>query len=270
LAGQEQGLCALSYTNITEQAECYGGQNYEPVFSPLSTQIYSVNITVDHQQMTILQRFRNSAAPLTLADAYANEVVLTAEKLISTNTMLSVFVKSDYNQNPNQPVSSFDEHNPLFTISSGQADSLHTSLLQYGDPNKAYQLEDYSSFDLQQTLSRLQQHNLGQSLQARVLETGGFMRVFKIESIVNCNNSQTHLSNFYDTTFNDVISCSIEQNMGKFYSHIKTIRSTTGTNVGNQQSAFHDVYYYCADKNHVAFFILHYYRSHPDGVTFYL
>jgi hypothetical protein len=182
-------LCAFSHETNAAGSPCYSGMNFEPTFSPLSDKIYKVNVTSNNQQITILQKFRDSASPLSLGAAYDQEVLQTSQLLVSTNTMLSVFVKSDFNQNPYQPVSSFNSYNPIYNAlypnNDGPQDSISTIQLQYGSPQQTKENPDFTGFDAAATLSNLKSSGLTNSLQARILDKGGYARVFQIESVVN-------------------------------------------------------------------------------------
>lgn len=190
ITGQNgDGLCAFSYNSNAPDSSCYGGLDFEPVFTPLSDKIYKVNVTANNQQVTILQKFRDSASPLSLDAAYDQEVLQTSQLLLSTNTMLSVFVKTDFNQNPYQGVSSFNSYNPVYNAlypkNDGPKDDISTIQLQYGSPQITSQNDDFTGYDSVATLNNLKASGLTNSLQARILSKGGYARVFKIEDVVN-------------------------------------------------------------------------------------
>jgi hypothetical protein len=127
--------------------------------------------------------------------------------------MLSVFIKTDFNQNPHQPSSSFNAFNPLFQYLQQASstplttDDYHTAISQYGDPSQSAQNSDFTGFDSVGTLSALGSKGLSSSLQGRILSSGGYARLYKIEDIVNCTKGAEVIQNFYNATFNDVTKC---------------------------------------------------------------
>lgn len=170
-------------------------------------------MTSNGKRVTILQKFRDSADALAIDATYADEVGVTASLLTDTNTMLSVFIKTDFNQNPHQPSSSFNAFNPLFQYLQSNSknplgtDNYHTTILQFGDPAQAAQNEDYSGFEKTGTLNALAAKGLSSSLQGRILSGGGYARLYRIEDIVNCTTGAEVIQNFYNATFDDVTTC---------------------------------------------------------------
>jgi hypothetical protein len=152
------------------------------------------------------QYHRNSSAPLTLSQPWVDEIDYTAKVLTANNAYMYVLLKSDFNANPSQPVSSFNGFNPDFKF-GWKEDAIHTALLQYGHPGFNVMDSNFENFNSSKTLTELRVHNLGVSLQAQVLAKNGLCRVYDIKDF-NSPSRFNIVANFYDSLIESVSMCS--------------------------------------------------------------
>ncbi|KAJ1552529.1 hypothetical protein HK096_011471, partial [Nowakowskiella sp. JEL0078] len=170
-------LCAaqLTYDSLHNTYNCSKGNSFEPLWSPKILDIHPVT-----NQSGIFQFMRPSNAPITLDPAYANEIVLTAQMIVSTGTYVAMLMKDEVNANwANNAVSSWNKYNDLYNMAAKNkstpasilaVDNYHTSVYQYGDPRINSMASDFSNFDSVKTLQALVNKGLAGSLQAQVLQ----------------------------------------------------------------------------------------------------
>jgi hypothetical protein len=96
---------------------------------------------------------------IVLDQSYVDEVAETAVMIVQTIAHIHLMMKGDFNGDPNQPSSSFNEHNWYFTLVDGTKESTHNANLQYGDPLKAQQDPDLSSWNGTETLEKIDSGN---------------------------------------------------------------------------------------------------------------
>ncbi|KAJ3175038.1 hypothetical protein HK101_010770 [Irineochytrium annulatum] len=169
------------------------------------------------------QYYRTSAAPLTLDAGFANEIGVTAGVILQSAARVTLLIRSDINANRNGPISSFDSTSNYYNIVAGRggvaASSVHTTIFQYGDP--AADTAVGGAFDPAGTLAGLKAAGLNQSLQAQVLAKGGYVRLFKIQDIVDPTKGKSAVDNIFTAIATSVSNCTLEyvpdEFPGKFY-----------------------------------------------------
>ncbi|KAJ3376342.1 hypothetical protein HDU92_000536, partial [Lobulomyces angularis] len=229
------GFCAVEYLKSKKSCSLNSKTNeiydFEPPFTPVSESYQTATVWAPayNQFFQISQKFRSSSDPLKLTAPYYTEIELAAESLINTNTNLHLLMKSDFNRNPFQPVSSFNQHNWLYNQKSEKtpnlkSDDTHTSILQYGDPNQVSQNDDLTGFNASLTLEKFNSKGLENSLVGKVLSKNGLARVYDIEQLINAKSKL--LANFYQATLQSVSECDT------FYYPTSELSSTT-ENLGN-------------------------------------
>jgi hypothetical protein len=144
------------------------------------------------------QRYRNSSEKLVIHPSYDTEIKETAAIIVENNANVHLWMKGGFNENPNQPSSSYNQHNWYFrTKTDGMnADDTHTAQLQYGDPAQQGETR-------QKTLENLKKNNLANSLQGLVLRNEtGFMRLYEVEDLIASGNVETFFSEARDSFTN--------------------------------------------------------------------
>jgi hypothetical protein len=206
----DDALCGASYNTFEGTGEgCFSDWAFEPPFTPITETIQIARVVTNAtagESYEIFQRFRSSNEQLVLDSIYIEEITQTAEMISDQNAYVHLLMKSDFNRNPNQPSSSFNEYSWFFNniTEVKSAEDTHTAHLQYGDPHKSAQGLNLSSYDRTGTLDNLKIGNLESSLQAQVLSNGGFLRLHDVGGLVD---GSAFLDQFFLATLESIQKC---------------------------------------------------------------
>ncbi|KAI9205746.1 uncharacterized protein BJ171DRAFT_580392 [Polychytrium aggregatum] len=214
LAGQNASAYACA-TTLVDSRRCpksyppYSTYQFEPTFSP----------SIYYKSSRQNQIYRNSPEPIVLADVAYAEIAATANAILSSQALVSILIKSDFNANIYGPQSTFDSHNAYYnTLASSTSpppaqSTIHTSLAQYGNPGDSAENDDYTGFDSARTLQNLQGSGLAQSLQALVLQGNGYLRTYALQDFCASGNATMsgsfYTSNFFDQVVHSVICMTV-------------------------------------------------------------
>ncbi|KAI3637808.1 hypothetical protein MIR68_004457 [Amoeboaphelidium protococcarum] len=220
----DQGACALG-----------AGAQYEPSFYPSGLKTY---VQQDSQgKWETSNYFRNmyrQGDNMYLGQSFEKEIEVTAKMLndngVIVNSLVSLIPGTEqWNSiiSSKLPISAFTPSgNYYFPKSGANSDTLTAALYQFGGPYE--QVQDpstFQNFDAAKTLNILKIKGMGNSLQARLLTKGNFMRVFDIMKFVN--GEQMNIINaFFDQM---VRTTSYVQNNCVFVPDPVTSTSTTTT-----------------------------------------
>ncbi|KAJ3192367.1 hypothetical protein HK101_006678 [Irineochytrium annulatum] len=200
MVGTQSASTALCPTQYNSQGTFCSEAQFEPPFQPRV--FWSPG----------RQYFRNTSTPLTIDSSYVTEIATTAQIVVENGARVSMLIKSDFNANRNGPISNYDSSSTWFNQNAPDksvTSVIHTTIYQYGDP--AVQSEDpntFANFNNTATLAGLQGEGLGNSFQAQVLAKGGYVRLFRIQDIVD--SGQYVINNIYQAIAQQVQNCSYQ------------------------------------------------------------
>jgi hypothetical protein len=159
---------------------CLGG--VEPPFLPYS--VWS------HPTTGATRNIYRTAQPMRMPGPYEEELRLTADALIRNNVYLNLLVSPKVYGG--EAVAHFDSTSPYWnfvmaniTNALRPRDSNTVTMYQYGHAGLSVQFANYSGFSSSLTLQNHVRANLTSSLNARILASGGFVRLFNVERFVN-------------------------------------------------------------------------------------
>ncbi|RKO95706.1 hypothetical protein CAUPRSCDRAFT_12596 [Caulochytrium protostelioides] len=166
-------MCSSGYS----QWPCPSSYLMEPRYYGRDNHLYETCVTRTTETVCSFQEYRDGPSPIWLSPAYMQEVVDTATAIVHQNAFVSFLMRSDVNANGSGPKSSYDDHNPLYAFTKGTKAKNHTAIIQFGDPDLASQSATFGDFNATQTYKNLVNAGLERSLQALVLQAGGYMRL---------------------------------------------------------------------------------------------
>lgn len=195
----ESSFCSGGYLDSSPASKCLSGDKFrfEPAFEPAILKKYKDGI---------YKMYRNGS-PLRLTDPWERELKKTADLLISEGVFMnSLISRKLFDMASNSAFDTSSPHyNYLAESSSPVSDHVNVQLYQFGDPLLAFQNADYSGFNADRTLEFLKKYNLENSLQARMLEAKGFMRLYDIHDFEDARQPYI-IQAFYNQLVNSVVS----------------------------------------------------------------
>ena len=156
--------------------------------------------------------YYRTAQPMRMPTPYEEEIRATAQVLLDQGVYMNVLMSLQ--AWGGEAIAKFDNTNLFWrqafanvTLAQRPSDGTIVSAYQYGDFNQAVQFANYSGFNRAATLQRLTTANLSNSLNARVLASGGFIRLFNVERFINGIDTAM-VNSFYQQLVRTAISIS--------------------------------------------------------------
>ena len=156
--------------------------------------------------------YYRTAQPMRMPTPYEEEIRATAQVLLDQGVYMNVLMSLQ--AWGGEAIAKFDNTNLFWrqafanvTLAQRPSDGTIVSAYQYGDFNQAVQFANYSGFNRAATLQRLTTANLSNSLNARVLASGGFIRLFNVERFISGVDTAM-VSAFYTQLVRTTISIS--------------------------------------------------------------